>query len=98
MVATAGRQSTIEQGNQTVITYLGLDGKSMSVADGYATVRMVYDSRGKVIHQTFYGVDGEPVQHKGGYYGWEAESDEQGKQIAETYLDKDGKPIAGEQR
>ncbi len=34
----------------------------MPVADGYATLRMAYDSRGKVIRQTFYGVDGEPVQ------------------------------------
>ena len=82
-----------EQGNQIVITYLGLDGKSMSVGDGYATLRMAYDSRGKVIRQTFYGVNGEPVQHKGGYYGREAEYDEQGNQIVETYLGKDGRPM-----
>ena len=93
MVATAGRPEYDEQGNQTVITYLGLDGKSMSVADGYATLRMAYDSRGKVIQQRFYGVNGEPVQHKGGYYGWEAEYDEHGNQIVETYLDKDGRPM-----
>jgi len=67
----------------------------MSVADGYATLRMAYDSRGKVIQQTFYGVNGEPVQHKAGYYGWEAEYDEQGNQIVETYLGKDGKPMPG---
>jgi YD repeat-containing protein len=78
-----------KHGNPTIVTYIG----PTAVADGYATLKMAYDSRGKVIHQTFYGVNGEPVQHKVGYYGWEAEYDEQGNQIVQTYLGNDGRPM-----
>jgi energy-coupling factor transporter ATP-binding protein EcfA2 len=85
-----------EQGNKTAVTYLDKDGKPMPIADGYATFKSTYDSRGKVIRQTFYGANGEAVQSKkDGYHGWAAEYDEQGNQTVETYLGKDGKPMLG---
>ena len=40
-----------EQGNKTVETYLGLDGKPTTIADGYATLKSIYDSRGNVIRR-----------------------------------------------
>ena len=33
----------------------------MSIADGYATYKSTYDTRGKVTRETYYGVNGEPV-------------------------------------
>jgi eukaryotic-like serine/threonine-protein kinase len=82
-----------EQGNKTVVTYIGLDGKPMPIADGYATVRMAYDARGRLIRQTFHGVKGEPVRHKDGYYGRSREYDERGNQTVVIYIGKDGKPM-----
>ena len=49
IITTAGGQSTDEHGNQTVVTYLCLDGKPMPIADGYATIKSTYDARGNVI-------------------------------------------------
>ena len=67
--------------NQTVITYLGLDGKPTLFLDGYATMKSTYDERGKLIRVTFYDINGEPALSKeNDYYGWEAEYDEQGQQ------------------
>ena len=84
-----------EHGNPTVETYLGLDGKPMAIADGYATMKSAYDTHGKMIRLRFYGVNGEPVLSKEyGYHGWDAEYDEHGNQTVETYLGLDGKPIA----
>jgi hypothetical protein len=83
-----------EEGNQTVETYLGLDGKPTPIGDGWATVRWAYDARGNVIRQTFYGANGEPVlSKKDGHYGWEAEYDENGNKTIKAYLGKDGKPL-----
>jgi uncharacterized protein CbrC (UPF0167 family) len=80
-----------DHGNQTLETYLGLDQKPASVADGYATIRMAYDARGKLIRKTFHDVKGEPVVSKeNGYHAWEAEYDEKGNKTAETYLGLDG--------
>jgi hypothetical protein len=80
-----------EHGNQTVMTYIGLDGKPMPIADGYATMKSTYDARDNPIRQTYYGVTGEPVRHQNGYYGREAEYDEHGNQTVETYIGLDGK-------
>jgi eukaryotic-like serine/threonine-protein kinase len=80
-----------EHGNQTAMTYIGLDGKPMSIADGYATKKSTYDARDNPIGETYYGVTGEPVRHQNGYYGWEAEYDEHGNQTAMTYIGLDGK-------
>ena len=74
MVTAAGRQSTDEQGNKTVETYLGRDGRPMPCADGYTTLRLAYDSRGNVNRVTYHAAKGEAVtSKKNGYYGWEAE-------------------------
>jgi phage protein U len=87
-----------EQGNQIVSTYLGKDGRPMPGADGYATSRLAYDSRGNVIRVTYHATNGEAVKSpKDGYYGWEAEYDEQGNKTV-SYLGKDGKRIADKQR
>jgi hypothetical protein len=84
-----------EHGNQTVVTYLGLDGKPMPIADGYATMKSAYDAHGKMIRMRVYGVNGEPVlSKKYGYHGWEADYDEHGNQTVMTRLGLDGKPIA----
>jgi YD repeat-containing protein len=53
-----------DNGNRTVETYIGLDGKTTPSTDGYATMKSTYDARGNVIRQTFHDVNGEPVQHK----------------------------------
>jgi hypothetical protein len=83
-----------ERGNRTVMTYLGLDDKPMTLADGYATMKSTYDARGNVIRQTFYGANGESVKSQdGGYHGWEAEYDEYGKQTVITYLGLDHNPM-----
>ena len=64
-----------QQGNKIISTYLGKDGKPMPGADGYATLRMAYDSRGDVIRVTFHGANGEAVKSEAnGYDGWEAET------------------------
>ena len=85
-----------EQDRRTAVTYLGKDEKPMLGADGYATMRSIYDAGGNVTQQKFYGVNGEPIQSKeNGSYGWEAEYDEQGNVTVETYLDMDGKPMMG---
>ena len=55
-----GAEIQDKHGNQTVMTYLGLDGKPMLIADGYATVKWTYDEHGNMIQQTFYGANGEP--------------------------------------
>jgi hypothetical protein len=81
-----------EQGNRTVVTNIGLDGKPTTIADGYVTMRSTYDADGKEVRRTFLGVNGEPVQHKDGYYGWDADYDEQGNRTVETYLGLDGTP------
>ena len=60
------------------MTLLGLDGKAMPIADGYATLKLSYDAHGNAIRETFHGVKGEPVRHKDGYYGWDAEYDANG--------------------
>ena len=63
-----------EHGNRTVVTYLGLDGKPILVADGYATFKSSYDSRGNKTRQTYYGVNDEPILSKeSGCHGWQAE-------------------------
>src|SRR5262245_38921335 len=82
-----------ENGNQTVMTLLGLDGKAMPIADGYATVKLSYDAHGNVIRETFHSVKGEPVRHKDGYYGWDAEYDANGNCTVMTYIGLDGKPM-----
>ena len=85
-----------EQGNKIISTYLGKDGKPMPGADGYATLRMAYDSRGDVIRVTFHGANGEAVKSEAnGYYGWEAEYGERGDRIVTTILGEDGKPMQG---
>jgi hypothetical protein len=82
-----------EQGNKIAETYLGKDGKPMSLADGYATVKSAYDSRGNVTQKRFYGVNGEAVvSKKDRYHGFNAQYDEQGNRTV-TYVGKDGKPI-----
>ena len=87
-----------EQGNKTVSTCLGKDGKPMPGADGYATVRLAYDSRSNVTRVTYHAANGEAIKSKkNGYYGWEAKYDDQGNKTV-TYLGKDGKPITGKQR
>jgi hypothetical protein len=88
-----------EQGNKTVSTFLGKDGKPMPGADGYATVKLAYDSRGNMTRVTYHAANGEAVKSKkNGCYGWEANYDEQGNKTVSTYLDKDGKPVAGKQQ
>src|SRR5882724_8175313 len=83
-----------EHGNQTVTIHLGLDGKPMLIADGYATMKSAYDAHGKMIRARVYGVNGEPVlSMKYGRHGREAEYDEHGNQTVETYLGLDGKPM-----
>ena len=82
-----------EQGNPTVKTYLGLDEKPTTIADGYVIMKSTYDASGKEARCTFLGVNGEPVQHKDGYYGREDKYDEQGNKTVETYLGLDGKPM-----
>jgi YD repeat-containing protein len=85
-----------EQGNKIISTYLGKDGKPMPGADGYATLRMAYDSRGNVTRVTFHGASGEAVKSEAnGCYGWEAEYDEHGNRIVTTTLGKDAKPMPG---
>jgi hypothetical protein len=85
-----------EQGNKIVSTYLGKDGKPMPGTDGYATLRMAYDSRGNVVRVTLHGANGEAVKSEAnGYYGWEAEYDERGDRIVTTTLGKNGKPMSG---
>jgi hypothetical protein len=82
-----------EHGNQTIETYLGLDGKPMPIADGYATIKWAYDAHGKMIRLRLYGVKGEPVLSKEyGHHGWDAEYDEHGNETVETHLGLDGKP------
>ncbi len=83
-----------EHGNQTVVTYLGLDRKPMLIAEGYATFKSRYDSRGNETQRNYYGVSGEPVLSKeDGYHGWQAEYDKQNRQTVVTYLGLDGKPM-----
>src|SRR5204862_2327735 len=78
---------------QTLISYLGKYGKPMPIVDGYATVRMTYDGRGKMTRAQYDGVNGEPVlSKKNGYHGCKAEYDEHGNQTVFTYRGKDGKP------
>ena len=70
----------------------------MLIADGYATVRMTYDARGKLIRKLFYGAKGEPVVSKeDGYHGWEAEYDEKGNKTV-TNLGLDEKPVVPQTR
>jgi phage protein U len=87
-----------EQGNRIVLTYFDKDGKPMPGPDGYATVRLAYDSGGNVTRVTYHAANGDAVKStKDGYYGWEAKYDEQGNKTV-AYLGKDGRPIAGKQR
>jgi hypothetical protein len=45
--------------------------------DGYATVKLAYDSRGHVTRLTYHAANGEAVKSKkNGSYGWEAKYDE----------------------
>ena len=73
-----------EHGNQTVMTYLGKDGKPMSVADGYATAEIDLrctrqgDSTKILRRQRRTGLIQED-----GYHGWEAEYDEHGNEIVD---------------
>lgn len=91
-------QENDELGNQTVITYHGLDGKPTFLPDGYTTIKSTYDEGGKPIRVTCQGVNGEPALSKeNDYYGWEAKYDEQRNKTV-TYFGKDGKPTAGTQR
>ena len=83
-----------EQDQRTVVTYLGLDGKPILVADGYATFKSSYDSHGNKTRGNYYGVNGEPVlSKKDGYHGWQSNYDEHGNETVVTYLGLDGKPI-----
>ena len=63
----AGQAEDHEQNRQTVVTYLGLEGKPMLIADGYATFKSSYDSRGNMTGQSYYGVNGEPAGFEGGW-------------------------------
>jgi hypothetical protein len=66
----------------------------MLIADGYATVKMAYDSRGNMTEMRLYGLKGERAfSKKHGFHGWEAEYDENGNQTAKVYLGLDGKPL-----
>ena len=77
-----------EQDHQTAITYFGLDGKPILIADGYATFRSTYDTDGSLIKQNYYGINGEPaLSNKNGYHGWK------GDRTVLTYLGLDGKPM-----
>ena len=75
-------------------TYLGLDENPALGIDGYATIKMIYDARGKQIGGNYLGTSGEPViSKKNGYHGWTVEYDEEGNKTIENYLGTDGKPM-----
>ena len=46
------------------MAYLGLDGKPMLIANGFAKVKRTYDEHGNQTVVTYYGVNGEPVRPK----------------------------------
>ena len=87
-------EAQYEHGNPIAITYIGLDGKPTSSAEGFAMLRMTYDARGRETRRSCYGVNEEAVLFKDGYHAWEAQYDERGKPIAITYIGLDGKPTS----
>ena len=68
----------------------------MLIADGYATIKMTDDARGKQTGARFYGGNGEPVlSKKKGYHGWSAEYDERGNETVATDLGLNGHSTPG---
>ena len=57
-----------EQGNNTLVTYLGSDGKPVMTTNGYATVRKTYEN-GTLQTDTFFDTQGNPVALVDGQYG-----------------------------
>ena len=57
-----------EQGNNTVVTYLGSDGKPVITMYGYASVHKTYEN-GTLQTDTYYDTQGNPIASTDGQYG-----------------------------
>src|SRR5271166_1650136 len=76
------------QGNETVETYLGVDGRPIpNRTEGYAIKTMSYDACGRATETKFFDADNHPVRSKKGYADTRHSYDENNNVKEEAYFD-----------
>ena len=81
------------RGNNTRITYLGEDGSTCSIREGYAREEREYDENNQIIGVRYYSLEGSPVCTALHGYGMVNEYDENGMNVRTTFIDPSGNPI-----
>lgn len=83
-----------DNGNQTEIKYIGLNGKSISRTDrGYAKISITYNDIGDKISESYFDANDQPTVWKNRGYAkvsWEYEN---GHIVQTHYWDADGQPV-----
>jgi CTP:molybdopterin cytidylyltransferase MocA len=81
------------QGNETVITYLGVDDRpAPNRTEGYAIKTVSYDACGRATETKFFDADNHPVRSKKGYANLRQAYDENNNVNEEAYFDDKNQP------
>ena len=81
------------QGNETVETYLGVDGRPVrNRKEGYAIKTVSYDACGRATETKFFDADNHPVRSKKGYADIRQSYDENNNVKEEAYFDLKNQP------
>lgn len=96
-IGIAGFEYTIEDGLQTMMTLIGLDGKrGYDRGNRVSGAKTTYDERGFLTSHTYIDANNEPMQASDGTYGYQCKCDEHGNAMWVASIDKNGKYIRGQ--
>ena len=91
----AGYDREYENGHVTKFTNVGIDGKTVLSADGFAFYTCSYDTRGNETERRYFDAEGNLILQPEGYAVVRSEYDSVGRIAEKSYFDGEGHRVGG---